>query len=582
MYALQSRRKIIIPTWNTVLSETVAKLHRIKEHTQTPSLNGTLCSMMALHNPLDLYWLPVSCHDKHLDEATLYCMDKSTDYYNMYHSNNKFKQSHKQPTRTRNKDKKPTFITSTNIFNCTDGTQISSVLVLDGIKHCTYEEDEFQCDEYFPVEMCLSEAFDVQKYYVPRENMSLIIKDRKQPCITRMYSEIQNVQNGPKVHDASFCIYKEDTCHHMVPYWDGRHLTSCSNHTCERRYFKCPGFYCVPWRYVCNKSWQCPGGQDEINCTRTSCPGQFKCKNSAVCLSFDTICDGSNDCPENDDEILCSPKISVCPDKCSCVVYAINCVNITSLFPKQQQSHPYIYVGIQESPLIRLHELLQQINRGHSFYIIKNEAKQLCSVLNSYGFKTKIIRLQFSHNGVEKLGKGCFADMTHLKYLNLSHNSIKAIRYSIFQGHKRLSINLLDFSHNHMAFIYDKALEGINEINTIYVLGNDFREIGMEIFNDINIMAIIGDNYKICCIKPSILTNCTELPTWPNTCERLIGDKMIGLCMWLIGGSALILNITICIIYLFGRDIISKESSFVVMILNLAVGDAFVCAPLMI
>ena len=72
---------------------------------------------------------------------------------------------------------KPTFIKSTNIFNCTDGTQISSTLVLDDIKHCTNGEDEFQCDMYFPEEMCSYEALDVLK----------------------MHSEINNVYREPRM-----------------------------------------------------------------------------------------------------------------------------------------------------------------------------------------------------------------------------------------------------------------------------------------------------------------------------------------------------------------------------------------------
>ncbi len=38
-------------------------------------------------------------------------------------------------------------------------------------------------------------------------------------------------------------------------------------------FYKCPGYYCVPWRAVCNNVWDCPGGADETNCIRTSCRG---------------------------------------------------------------------------------------------------------------------------------------------------------------------------------------------------------------------------------------------------------------------------------------------------------------------
>ncbi len=35
---------------------------------------------------------------------------------------------------------------------------------------------------------------------------------------------------------------------------------------CPDNYFKCPGNYCIPLHYVCDGEWQCPDGEDEIQC----------------------------------------------------------------------------------------------------------------------------------------------------------------------------------------------------------------------------------------------------------------------------------------------------------------------------
>ena len=108
----------------------------------------------------------------------------------------------------------------------------------------------------------------------------------------------------------------ESTEYQLVPNRTliGRVLVSCEDHVCGDKYFKCPGFYCLPWRYVCNGEWECPGGVDEKNCDRTICPGMFMCKNSSICITTDSLCDLISDCYLNDDENYC--PIDRVPNKC--------------------------------------------------------------------------------------------------------------------------------------------------------------------------------------------------------------------------------------------------------------------------
>ena len=91
--------------------------------------------------------------------------------------------------------------------------------------------------------------------------------------------------------------------------------------------FKCPGYYCVPWRVLCDTKWDCPGGTDEAQCARTGCPGQFRCHNSNTCISPDSLCDNITDCILGDDEYFCFPRLPDCPKNCTCVLFSITCIN---------------------------------------------------------------------------------------------------------------------------------------------------------------------------------------------------------------------------------------------------------------
>ncbi len=106
-------------------------------------------------------------------------------------------------------------------------------------------------------------------------------------------------------------------------------ITICEDYNCKNVYFKCPGFYCVPWQYVCDGKWDCPGGLEEKNCNRTSCPAFFKCQRSSICVTLQSICDVIENCPLGDDEFFCSYVGLDCPMQCNCLLFAISCHSIT-------------------------------------------------------------------------------------------------------------------------------------------------------------------------------------------------------------------------------------------------------------
>ncbi len=105
----------------------------------------------------------------------------------------------------------------------------------------------------------------------------------------------------------------------------GNHLDNCEHFKCLLDSFKCPTFYCVKLRYVCDGFWDCPGGVEENNCNKTSSPNRYKCRNSSIFVSLESICDKIKDCPDVDDESSCDLKNIECPGRCHCLLYAAAC-----------------------------------------------------------------------------------------------------------------------------------------------------------------------------------------------------------------------------------------------------------------
>ena len=109
--------------------------------------------------------------------------------------------------------------------------------------------------------------------------------------------------------------------------------------------FKCPNYYCVHWRYVCDGYWDCPFGLDELSChSMPKRQGFFHCVDSAVYILPISICDGINDCPQSDDEFSCEQNTVLCPASCLCILYTLICRNAG--FLGFVSLHPFWYVSL--------------------------------------------------------------------------------------------------------------------------------------------------------------------------------------------------------------------------------------------
>ena len=50
---------------------------------------------------------------------------------------------------------------------------------------------------------------------------------------------------------SSICVYRLSRYGTLIPCKTGSHLQECRDFTCNL-HFKCPGYYCVPWGYICD------------------------------------------------------------------------------------------------------------------------------------------------------------------------------------------------------------------------------------------------------------------------------------------------------------------------------------------
>ncbi len=193
------------------------------------------------------------------------------------------------------------------LYRCMDGTVISILFLCDEIHHCQSSEDENTCDYSFlsvPTRIC---------NMIRSNNIELLLDIC--PILSLSLADLNKF-----AHHVTPCIFE---AYNFTA--NSSHLLDCDGFNCTSDYYKCPEEYCIPWRFVCNGVWECPGGMEEKQCHHHGCPAKFSCINSQICLSISSINDLMYDCPFGDDEYFHFPLLPECYSGCKCLLYSLYC-----------------------------------------------------------------------------------------------------------------------------------------------------------------------------------------------------------------------------------------------------------------
>ena len=234
---------------------------------------------------------------------------------------------------------------------------------------------------------------------------------------------------------SSMCIFRLDNNFDLLPCKTGSHVEECKEFECNV-HFKCPGYYCIPWGYICDGKWDCPDGYDESilqqGGIKRACTDMFKCKYSQLCLHLEDICNAYNDCPLGDDELFCELGGGHCFQECICYQFAMMC-NKGIINHRKLHQLPYIYYH-----LTFLNSLVISVLRNGAVLIVNithNSIRQICHKLH----ESKVLTLiDLSHNFVEKLTRKCFSDNLHLRKIILTNNSLSNIQQKAFNSLQKL------------------------------------------------------------------------------------------------------------------------------------------------
>ena len=508
-----------------------------------------------------------------------------------------------------------TFTKGGNIFECENKIYISMQSICDMIKDCPYlSTDEYNCNNITILNISYAQSnvrlnnfiqknhkfsnhfiIDNEEYNKSKhqddQNIkqfcntklpTILLNDLVQDCNETAEDEFLFTEGAvcldkyqipcreghPQCFNISeICTYRLNYLGHLLPCRTGEHLENCVDFDCSKM-FKCSGFYCIPYEYVCDGKWDCPYGVDESkdnNCSlNRNCTYLFKCRISIICIHVSSICDGIKNCPLGDDEKLCSLHDAKCPQICSCFTYTIKCTH-GLILDISMSNFPYQVISLRWCSKSLAQNILNSIKSALSI-IINN-----CNITEACYFFKMIKNVQINNAGsnlISTLQEYCFSSAPSLKIIILNNNKISKINTYAFINLE--SLRVLDLSNNLLQEITFDIKTSSGKIDILSLIQNNFLKYDPETMTKIKINLLLTDDSVWCCLKQNVVCS-AEMP-WFTSCTNLLHSYKIWTVFIWVAVMLFIINITNLIPYFLKSKNVYLLSLIALNLANLLYG----------
>ncbi|XP_071493575.1 G-protein coupled receptor GRL101-like [Diadema antillarum] len=402
------------------------------------------------------------------------------------------------------------------------------------------------------------------------------------------------------------CDYRPD-CFFVDATIDTSDEDSCDYKQlpCEDGEFRCKNDQCIPGENRCffDSSGQtgCRDGSHLYDCGNWSCgDGEFKCRNS-YCVRESDICNGQLDCRYSySDEANCTRPCPTHDGPCECFDISINCTDQRlKHFGFRGMEKKITYYDMSGNRLAVSNDTFAEMSHITRLDISRNGIADIDK--NTFSHLIRLIDLNLEYNNISVIREGTFSNLPLLRNLKLKGNAISRLeRYAFIglasmttldlSGQNLTSLNtsaffgmrqlrFLDLSLNNLIKIPDGSFFGLQQLQKLDITGNQLSVVTRKTFNGlVHLDTLLTDEYRFCCMAKHV-PQCRPLPNEFSSCEDLMSNVILRMCIWLLGIVALVGNA-----FVIAWRINSKRDNRVhsFLITNLAIGDMLMGVYLLI
>ena len=433
-------------------------------------------------------------------------------------------------------DHQERFLENENTIECQSKEKIHQSLKDDLVSDCGETSDD---------EVQLQNIYNKSKIYSCPQPHQIPCRNGHSRCF-----EIKDI-----------CVFRLNKHKHLIPCRTGEHMQQCEEFEYNKKY-KCPGHYCLPYSYICNAEWDCPGGYDEyveICQKQRECQNMFHCKNSQICIHIEDVCNSVDDCPLADDETMCNVPKTKCPEQCFCYNLTIQCTKVFFYTTMFFSENSYASLWISGTNITSLN-FVKMFTEVKYLYLDNNRIESICGVLHGH----KMLTIFYSNNNeVRDLSKFCICNLIAIKDINLSKNKIKHL-------HKQAIWKLTRLQFLNLVNNFLNNLEGsiLSTLILLNITHNPFHLLKHNSFKSADINVIETDDYRICCIVLHS-TSCYAFNPWYVSCSKLLPTLSMRILLTFVACIIILLNVLSIHLQLQSRS----YSSFQIVILSVNFTD---------
>ncbi|XP_050712594.1 G-protein coupled receptor GRL101-like [Eriocheir sinensis] len=171
-------------------------------------------------------------------------------------------------------------------------------------------------------------------------------------------------------------------------------------------------------------------------------------------------------------------------------------------------------------------------------------------------------------NAISTLHGWAFYGLSSLSMLDLSHQRLARLHRHAFLGLR--SLLSLNASNNRLQRLSSGSLSGLSTLLSLDLRDNQLSVVEPRVFSSLSsLQQLWVDEFRFCCLARRV-PQCYPLPDQFSSCEDLMTNGVLRVCVWILASLALSGNFLV-IVWRLLYETDNKVHSF--LITNLALGD---------